>query len=287
MIRAAKPWHCSHAQTHDGMCFLTRQNRQSTRPESWDSREQSRRLSQRRRRRARRPLTCSRSLTGSPQRRPGALITRLGFTCRLRAGEVLYLPTRYCIFDWELKNACAACQVDVWLAYRRSGVQKGVFVPAGRWQSQERAQLLKGKKLHERQLELEDALIDLKVSSWMYTSLYEILAWLAGRNTSALLPSAAEALLYLPVLKPRSLHGCSNVRWFAVPCSKGTAACRRARQQSTSALQRDADESAHAAEQARAEAAELLNRLHAKDAAVASAESARDDALRQARSAGT
>ncbi|CAL5224362.1 g7036 [Coccomyxa viridis] len=31
-----------------------------------------------------------------------------------------------------------------------------------RWQSQERAQLLKGKKLHERQVELEDALIDLK-----------------------------------------------------------------------------------------------------------------------------
>jgi hypothetical protein len=32
-----------------------------------------------------------------------------------------------------------------------------------RWQSQERAQLLKGRKLRDRQGELEDALIDLKV----------------------------------------------------------------------------------------------------------------------------
>ena len=34
-----------------------------------------------------------------------------------------------------------------------------------RWQSQERAQLLKGRKLRDRQGELEDALIDLKVQS--------------------------------------------------------------------------------------------------------------------------
>ncbi len=42
---------------------------------------------------------------------------------------------------------------------------KCMMLAAGRWQSQERAQMLKAKKLRERQSELEDALIDIKVSS--------------------------------------------------------------------------------------------------------------------------
>ena len=39
-----------------------------------------------------------------------------------------------------------------------------------RWQSQERAQLLKVKKLRDRQGEMEDALIDLKVPTLVDTS---------------------------------------------------------------------------------------------------------------------
>ena len=45
-----------------------------------------------------------------------------------------------------------------------------------RWQSQERAQLLEGRKLRERQHELEDALIDLKVSFPVVLSLYMMFA---------------------------------------------------------------------------------------------------------------
>ena len=47
------------------------------------------------------------------------------------------------------------------------GAHKITSLLASRWQAQERAQLLKGRKLHEQQSELEDALIDLKVSSFI------------------------------------------------------------------------------------------------------------------------
>lgn len=73
-------------------------------------------------------------------------------------------------------------------AKNESGTHEDAMLYAGRWQSQERAQLLKGKKLHERQLELEDALIDLKVGSSTKLSMYSLLVWLAG--SSRALPPA-------------------------------------------------------------------------------------------------
>lgn len=76
--------------------------------------------------------------------------------------EQARFPPSFCtavVSNSEWNYACTACQ------RLGAALTEGVVRLAGRWQSQERAQLLKGKKLHERQVELEDALIDLKVSS--------------------------------------------------------------------------------------------------------------------------
>ena len=52
------------------------------------------------------------------------------------------------------------------------GCYRGYVLHAIRWQSQERAQHLKGKRLQDRQCEMEDALIDMKVSLPADLSLY-------------------------------------------------------------------------------------------------------------------